>query len=99
MVLTSPQMTIALRGEVDLARQAFDLSSDPRLASDKKSGGKGTAFTSFPVPVLIKGAWIGPHIYPDMPGILDDPDTAFRALKKLGAGTATVETSAVPPAN
>ena len=42
MVLTSPQLAITLRGEIDLARQAFDLASDPRLASDKKAAGKPT---------------------------------------------------------
>ena len=98
MVLASPKLGITLKGEIDLARQSFELSAGPRLASDKKDGGKGKAFTTFPVPIIINGPWIGPRIYPDMPGILDDPATAFEALKKLGLGTATVESS-VPPAN
>src|SRR5206468_1531734 len=32
LILTSPQLAITLRGEIDLARQAFDLASDPRIA-------------------------------------------------------------------
>jgi AsmA protein len=56
-------------------------------------------FTTLPVPVVVKGPWIEPNIYPDMPGILDDPAAAFRALKKLGLGTATIEAVPAPSAN
>jgi AsmA protein len=95
LVLSSPELAVTLRGEIDLARQALDLASDPRIA-EKKGAAAATKFATLPVPIIVKGPWIGPRIYPDMPGILDDPGSAFRALKKLGLGTATVETSAAP---
>jgi len=99
LALASPQLAITLRGEIDIARQALDLASESRLATEQKTSGKAPSFATFPVPVIFKGRWISPRIYPDVPGILDDPQTAFRALKKLGLGTATVETSGAPPAN
>jgi uncharacterized protein involved in outer membrane biogenesis len=98
LVLSGPVLSIASHGEIDLARQAFDLTSDPRIPTAANSSG-AREFTTLPVPVVVKGPWIGPNIYPDMPGILDDPAAAFRALKKLGLGTATIEAVPAPSAN
>jgi AsmA protein len=67
-------------------RQAIDLKVDPRLL-DATSTATAPQFATFPVAVQVKGPWVGPRIYPDMPGILEDPAAAYAALKKLGLGT------------
>jgi AsmA protein len=82
LILSSPSLTINGKGEVDLLRQAIDLKIDPQLTV---AGAAATA--TFPVAIQVKGPWIGPKIYPDMPGILEDPAAAYAALKKLGLGT------------
>ena len=38
------------------------------------------------VPVAVQGPWGAPRIYPDMAGILDNPDAAYAKLRELGAG-------------
>ena len=40
----------------------------------------------FGIPVVIDGPWAGPRIYPDMAGILDNPDAAYAKLKDMGKG-------------
>ncbi|MFL5258330.1 MAG: AsmA-like C-terminal region-containing protein [Hyphomicrobiales bacterium] len=87
LTLAAPSLSLPLRGEIDLARQALNLSGEPSL--DGKP--------ALPVPLVVKGPWIGPRIYPDIPGILEDAATAFRALKKLaGSGAAKAEGVSVP---
>ena len=38
------------------------------------------------IPVIIDGSWSEPRIYPDMAGILDNPDAAYAKLKDMGKG-------------
>jgi AsmA protein len=38
------------------------------------------------VPVAITGAWTKPSIYPDIAGILENPQAAYERLSKLGGG-------------
>jgi AsmA protein len=40
----------------------------------------------FGIPVMITGPWGAPKIYPDMQGILDNPDAAYAKLKEMGKG-------------
>ena len=58
--------------------------------------GSGASFTTycadlyepvgFGIPVMIQGPWGAPKIYPDMQGILDNPDAAYAKLKEMGKG-------------
>jgi AsmA protein len=86
LILTSPSLSFTGKGEVDLLRQAVDLKVDPQLTI---SGGDAAApqLAKFPVAIQVKGPWAAPRIYPDMPGILEDPASAYAALKKLGLGS------------
>ena len=38
------------------------------------------------IPVVIDGPWDQPRIYPDMAGMLDNPDAAYAKLKEMGTG-------------
>ena len=86
LTLTSPSLSFTGKGEVDLLRQALDLKIDPQLAV-AQSTGTAPQFATFPVAIQVKGPWTRPRIYPDMPGILEDPASAYAALKKLGLGS------------
>ncbi len=86
LILTSPALSLTGTGEIDLLRQAVDLKVDPRLpvaGADAATPPRA----SFPVAIQVKGPWAAPRIYPDMPGILEDPASAYAALKKLGLGS------------
>ncbi|WP_119392156.1 AsmA family protein [Taklimakanibacter lacteus] len=86
LILTGPALTFNGKGEIDLLRQALDLKVDPQLPVT--TGADTTAqFAKFPVAIHVKGPWTAPQIYPDMPGILEDPAAAYAALRKLGLGS------------
>ena len=40
----------------------------------------------FGIPVIIDGPWSEPRIYPEMSGILDNPDQAYAKLREMGKG-------------
>ena len=87
LIMASPALNFTGKGEIDLLRQAIDLKVDPQLAT-KADGAVDPQPTKFPVAINVKGPWTAPQIYPDMPGILEDPASAFAALRKLGLGSA-----------
>jgi AsmA protein len=87
LIMASPALNFTGKGEIDLLRQAIDLKVDPQLAA-KADGAIDPQPTKFPVAINVKGPWTAPQIYPDMPGILEDPASAFAALRKLGLGSA-----------
>jgi AsmA protein len=88
LILTSPTLSFTGKGEVDLLRQAVDFKVDPQLAVNaSETTTSEQHFATFPVAIQVKGNWAAPRIYPDMPGILEDPASAYAALKKLGLGT------------
>ncbi|MGK3908224.1 hypothetical protein ABI084_15325, partial [Enterococcus faecium] len=35
---------------------------------------------------VIEGPWSSPRIYPDMQGVLDNPDAAYAKLREMGKG-------------
>jgi AsmA protein len=87
LILTSPALTFTGKGEIDLLRQALDLKVDPQLAVSAATSQTAPApLATFPVAIQVKGPWAAPRIYPDMPGILEDPASGYAALKKLGLG-------------
>ncbi|MBL8907694.1 MAG: AsmA family protein [Rhizobiales bacterium] len=82
--LVSPALRVTGAGEVDLLRRALDFKLEPKLvASLEGQGGEGD-LTGFPVPIIVKGPWSKPKIYPDVKGILNDPEAAYQTLQKLG---------------
>lgn len=78
LAISAPGYRASALGEVDLLRQAVDLKISPERAASDGS------FIGLPVPLIVRGRWNTPRIYPDMPGIDDDPVAAFAALKQLG---------------
>jgi hypothetical protein len=48
-----------------------------RKGEDKKMAGLG-------VPIVIEGSWNDPRIYPDIAGILKDPEAAYKQLQETG---------------
>lgn len=90
LILSSPALTFTGKGEVDLLRQALDLKVDPQLpvaAPTSTTTPAAPQLAAFPVAIQVKGPWTAPRIYPDMPGILEDPASGYAALKKLGLGS------------
>jgi AsmA protein len=77
----SPAITVTASGDIDLLRRAVDLRADPKLiAADGSSSG-------LPVKMVIKGPWEAPRIYPDVEGLLLNPQKGFETLKSMGLAT------------
>lgn len=75
--LTGPVIHMGGSGKIDLTTKTLHLRVDPRLAAGR---------SAFGVPVVVEGPWSEPRIYPDIPGILADPDDAYARLKAAGEG-------------
>jgi AsmA protein len=72
-----PGVKLSGKGVVDLLKQELDLKVDADFAAE------GVHNANLAVPVVVKGPWRKPKFYPDIPGILDDPQAAYATLKTL----------------
>lgn len=78
LTLSGPVAELAGSGSIDLLRRRLDLRVVPRIsASDGKP-----ATRTLPVPVVIEGLWSAPKIYPDVAGILENPEQAYALLRR-----------------
>jgi AsmA protein len=66
-------------GEADILRRRLNFKVAPQVAAADGSG-----MSTLPVPVVVAGPWAAPRIYPDIEGVLKDPQSAFDTLGKLG---------------
>ena len=82
--LVGPLIRVTGIGEVDLLRQALDYRTTPKLVATLQGQGGDEGLGGIAVPIIIKGSWSNPKIYPDIEGILQNPEAAFKALAKLG---------------
>lgn len=87
--LVGPVVQVAGKGTVDLLRKRLNFKVTPSAASQP-----GGEFTGLAVPVIVKGPWANPKIYPDVQGILENPQAAFDALNRLGVSTGNINVEA-----
>ncbi len=84
--LLGPLVRITGGGEIDLLRQRLDYRTEPKLVASLEGQGGAAELAGIAVPIIIKGPWHSPKIYPDIEGILENPEAAFKALAKLTGG-------------
>jgi AsmA protein len=85
--LAGPLVRITGAGSTDLNAKSLSFRLEPKLVMTTQ--GQGSSVTDpigLGVPVVMEGTWASPRIYPDMAGILDNPDAAFAKLRELGQG-------------
>lgn len=87
--LVGPQVRATGKGTIDLLRKRLNYKVVPSAAS-----APGDEFTGLVVPVIIKGPWANPKVYPDVQGILENPQAALDALSKLGVSTGNINVEA-----
>jgi AsmA protein len=76
--LDAPGLKVSVTGDIDFLRRAVDLRADPKLiAADRDVSG-------LPVKIVVNGPWGAPRIYPDVPGLLLNPQKGFETLKSMG---------------
>jgi AsmA protein len=59
---------------------------EPKLVLTTEGQGRTSDPVGFGIPVMIDGSWSQPRIYPDMAGVLDNPEAAYAKLREMGKG-------------
>jgi AsmA protein len=84
--LVGPLVKMTGTGTIDLAAKALAFRVEPKLVLTTEGQGRTSDPVGLGIPVVIDGPWAEPRIYPDMAGILDNPDAAYAKLKEMGKG-------------
>jgi AsmA protein len=84
--LVGPLVKMTGAGTVDLAAKSLALRVEPKLVMTTEGQGRAGDPVGLGIPVVIDGPWSEPRIYPDMAGVLDNPDAAYAKLKEMGKG-------------
>ena len=84
--LVGPLVKMTGAGTVDLGAKTLAFRVEPKLVMTTEGQGRASDPVGLGIPVVIDGPWAEPRIYPDMAGILDNPDAAYARLKEMGKG-------------
>jgi AsmA protein len=84
--MVGPLVKMTGAGTIDLAAKALAFRVEPKLVLTTEGQGRTSDPVGLGIPVVIDGPWAEPRIYPDMAGILDNPDAAYAKLKEMGKG-------------
>lgn len=84
--LIGPLVKMTGAGTVDIGAKTLALRVEPKLVLTTEGQGRASDPVGFGIPVAINGPWNSPRIYPDIAGILDNPEAAYAKLKQMGIG-------------
>jgi AsmA protein len=84
--MLGPLVRVNGSGTIDLGTKTLQFKLDPKLVASLEGQGGAADPLGFGVPVNVEGSWDDPRIYPDVAGILSDPDGAYAKLNALGQG-------------
>ena len=84
--LVGPLVRITGAGTIDLGTRLMAFRVEPKLVMTTQGQGRTADPVGLGIPVIIDGSWSQPRIYPEMAGILDNPDGAYAKLKEMGKG-------------
>jgi AsmA protein len=84
--LVGPLIKMTGAGTIDLAAKTLAFRVEPKLVMTTEGQGRSGDPVGLGIPVVVDGPWAEPRIYPDMAGILDNPDAAYAKLKEMGKG-------------
>ena len=84
--LVGPLVKMTGAGTIDLGTKQIGFRVEPKLVMTTEGQGRLSDPVGLGIPVMISGPWAAPRIYPEMQGILDNPDAAYAKLKEMGKG-------------
>jgi AsmA protein len=84
--LIGPLVKMTGAGTVDLGTKMLTFRVEPKLVMTTEGQGRTSDPVGLGIPVVLEGPWAQPRIYPEMSGILDNPDAAYAKLKEMGKG-------------
>jgi AsmA protein len=84
--LIGPLVKVTGGGTIDLGNEALAFRVEPKLVLTTEGQGRTSDPVGLGIPVVVDGPWAQPRFYPDVAGILDDPEAAYARLKQMGQG-------------
>ncbi|MBW7966512.1 AsmA family protein [Bradyrhizobium sp. BR 10261] len=84
--LIGPLVRVTGAGTIALDTKMMGFRVEPKLVMTTEGQGRTSEPVGFGIPVMITGAWSQPRIYPDMAGVLDNPEAAYAKLREMGKG-------------
>ena len=84
--LVGPLVRVTGAGTIALDTKMMGFRVEPKLVMTTEGQGRTNEPVGFGIPVMIQGSWSQPRIYPDMAGMLDNPDAAYAKLREMGKG-------------
>ena len=85
--IAGPLVRVTGAGTADLNTKTLAFRTEPKLVMTTQGQGSSVANpVGLGVPVVLEGPWNAPKIYPEMSGILENPEAAFGKLRELGQG-------------
>lgn len=84
--LIGPLVRVTGAGTIALDTKMMGFRVEPKLVMTAEGQGRTSEPVGFGIPVMVTGAWSQPRIYPDMAGVLDNPDAAYAKLREMGKG-------------
>jgi AsmA protein len=84
--INGPLVRVSGAGTADIPAKTLQFKLDTKLVMTLEGQGGPANPVGFGVPVMVEGSWEAPKIYPDMAGILDNPEAAYSKLNELGQG-------------
>src|SRR5438552_12817621 len=84
--LVGPLVKMTGAGTIDLGTKQIGFRVEPKLVMTTEGQGRATDPVGLGIPVMTAGPCGSPRIYPEMQGILDNPDAAYARLKEMGKG-------------
>jgi AsmA protein len=86
LALAGPLVRMTGAGTVDLAAKTLAFRVEPKLVMTTEGQGSAANPVGLGIPVAIEGPWAEPRIYPEIAGMLENPDAAYAKLKEMGKG-------------
>lgn len=84
--LIGPLVRVTGAGTIALDTKMMGFRVEPKLVMTTEGQGRTNEPVGFGIPVMIQGTWSQPRIFPDMAGMLDNPDAAYAKLREMGKG-------------
>jgi AsmA protein len=86
LTLVGPLVRMTGAGAIDLPAKTLAFRVEPKLVMTTEGQGSAANPVGLGIPVAIEGPWAEPRIYPEVAGMLDNPDAAYAKLKEMGKG-------------
>ncbi|MBD8892153.1 AsmA family protein [Roseibium litorale] len=89
--LIGPLVRMSGKGTTDMPARTLNWRVEPKIvptlegqAPAPRKKGEDKKLAGLGVPIVISGSWDKPQIYPDIAGILQDPQAAYQQLQSMG---------------